>query len=192
MLLSPPLSLGSLSCFQEPSGCFTHGSRLTLFVSSLYWMRKYAVSAVYSARSDTSVDPPGRFFPPTTLTVDGWAAFQAASMVPSTAGGAVAFLATTTFFSWASSGPATNARAIPAATIAARMIHLRVDFMIGSFLTTEGSQSEPWGAGGRWDEGYGPWRIPIGWFSSTMPATVKSSDSIAMGIRARPAVRGSG
>src|SRR6266508_606272 len=147
MLLSPPLSLGSLSCFQEPSGCFTHGSRLTLFVSSLYWMRKYAVSAVYSARSDTSVDPPGRFFPPTTLTVNGWAAFQAASMVPSSACGAAAFLATTTFCSWASSGPATNARPIPATTITARMIHLRVDFMIGSFLPTQGSQSEPWGEG---------------------------------------------
>jgi hypothetical protein len=32
--------------------------------------------------------------------------------------------------------------------------------------------------------------MPIGWFSSTMPTTVKISGSIAMGMKARLAIRG--
>src|SRR5215831_10180663 len=63
------------------------------------------VSPATTDRSVISVEPPGRFLPPTAFTTSGWAAFHVASRAPSSAGGAGTFLPTRTFFCCASGRP---------------------------------------------------------------------------------------
>src|SRR4029434_5415246 len=76
-------------------------------------MRRYSVSLVCTARRVTSVEPPGRFRPPTTLKLSGFASFHAGLSAGSMGGGALALLETSTLGSCASSGPAKNPAASP-------------------------------------------------------------------------------
>ena len=118
----PPLSLGSFSLFQEPSACFCQGSRLALRVGSLYSIRKYTMSSVWTERMLTSVDPFCRFFPPVALKVSGAASFQALPMTASSGGGAATFLESKTFFGCAPASPTNRPRVLPATSNSAASV----------------------------------------------------------------------
>src|SRR5262245_13662898 len=68
-------------------------------------MRKYTVSVVWIERRVTSVEPPGKFFPPTALKLSGLASFHAGPSAGSIGGGAPDFLETSTFCPCASTRP---------------------------------------------------------------------------------------
>ncbi len=93
MLSSPPLSFGSVSFFHVPSACFWNGPRRIELVGSAYWIRKYTVSAVYTALSVAVVEPlPPKFSPPARSMRNGRAAFHAGSPAPAASAGAAATL----------------------------------------------------------------------------------------------------
>src|SRR6266498_1987732 len=97
-------------------------------------MRKYTVSPVWTARRVTSVEPPGRFFPPTALNISGWASFHAVPIAGSIGGGALTFLETRTFFCCASSGPARSPTATPVLSATARRPDFHERSMVPSLL----------------------------------------------------------